>query len=74
MESSLGHSERSGSRGAEIIAISIVFLILAIISVVIRLIARYKYLNNGGWDDILIAIGLVGFTIHPFCALNLIAF
>ena len=50
------HSE---SKGTAVVVTSAVFLALATLSVVFRLIARVGYLKNAGSDDAAIVIALV---------------
>jgi len=53
----------SASKGMAVFVTGIVFLVLAALSVVFRLIARVGYLKNAGSDDAAIVIALV--CSHP---------
>jgi hypothetical protein len=49
----------TSSRGSAVVITSIIFAVLAVLSVVTRLVARVGYLKNGGRDDIAISVALV---------------
>lgn len=49
----------SASKGVDVLVTSILFLVVAVLAVVFRLIARVGYLKNAGSDDLAIVIALV---------------
>ncbi|PVH68237.1 putative integral membrane protein [Cadophora sp. DSE1049] len=49
----------TASKGTEVVVTSFVFLAIATVAVVIRLIARIGYLKNGGRDEIAIVVALL---------------
>lgn len=49
----------SENKGPEVLAIIIVFPILASITVFLRLYTRFKIVNNPSWDDFSIFLALV---------------
>ncbi len=46
---------------------SLVFLVLAAISVILRLVARYGFLKNGGSDEVAIVVALVSLVSTQPC-------
>ena len=55
-------ASHSASKGMAVFVTGIVFLVLAALSVVFRLVARVGYLKNAGSDDAAIVIALVCLT------------
>lgn len=52
-------ASESASKGTAVVVTSVVFLVLAALSVICRLIARLGYLKSAGSDDAAIVIALV---------------
>ena len=65
----------TASRATTIVAVGIVFVTLAIITVALRLVSRVVFLKNAGRDEVAIVISMVssnstGFADHQFIFFN----
>lgn len=53
----------AASKGPQVVAIIVVFPVLALIAVTLRLYTRFILVNNPSWDDLAISLAMVSWSV-----------